>query len=81
MSEKKKNKKKGIQAINEQPGLLKQDHEQGTRRAIYLKRADDFGVHISQIKNWHKRYRKQGQVEVMGLWQMCRIYDLFLKER
>ena len=55
----KKNKKKGIQAINEQPGLLKQDHEQGTRRAIYLKRADNFGVHISQIKNWHKRYHKQ----------------------
>ena len=54
----KKKKKKGIQAINEQPCLLKQDHEQGKRRAIYLKRADDFGVHISQIKNWHKRYRK-----------------------
>ena len=82
MSEKKKHKKKGIQAINEQPCLLKQDHEQGSRGAIYLKRADDFGVHISQIKNWHKRYRKQRRTTWgNGFVAMCHIYDLFLKER
>ena len=55
----KKTRRKASKAINEQPCLLKQDHEQGKRRAIYLKRADDFGVHISQIKNWYKRYCKQ----------------------
>lgn len=43
----------------EQLSLLKEDHEQQTNKVLNLKRAHDFGVHISQIETWHKRYRKK----------------------
>lgn len=44
---------------DEQLSLLKEDNVQNRNKTLNLKRAHDFGVHISQIENWHRRYKKQ----------------------
>lgn len=55
----------------EEPGLnqlqhnssavLKEGHSRKPNREINKRRADEFGVHITQIETWHKRQRQQSR--------------------
>ena len=41
--------------------LLKEDHSRKPNRKINKRRADEFGVNITQIETWHKRQRQQSR--------------------
>lgn len=70
-------RRKKFKPTNEQLSLLRQDHDQKTNKTVNLKRAHDFGVHVSQIENWHKRYRKLRRTSPGdGMWDMCIIHGL-----
>lgn len=44
-----------------QIAVLKEDHSRKPNREINKRRADEFGVHITQIETWHKRQRQQSR--------------------
>ena len=56
-----KPRRKQFRPTNIQKEMLQADNEKGLTQEVIKKRALEFGVHVTQIKSWHRRFQLKQQ--------------------